>query len=87
MRYEVVWDPLCYSHIEAILAIGVPAGHLKQIAKSIAEQLAILPHTLGIELWEELRRIDAGSVRVYFHIDDANATVVVDAIGWVSSTR
>jgi hypothetical protein len=83
MRYRVIWDPECHSEIDAMLSAGVAGQRLKQAVRSVADELQASPETKGEELSEGLRRVDVEILRAYFHIDETQSAVVVDAIGWL----
>ncbi|HEY2412706.1 MAG TPA: hypothetical protein VGI40_10710 [Pirellulaceae bacterium] len=66
-----------------MLAGGVPGHRLKQAVRSVADELYHSPDTTGEEVSEGLRRVDVDILRVYFHVDQGQSAVVVDAIAWL----
>jgi hypothetical protein len=80
MRYEVEWDPQCFAQFDEIAAQGVTYDQLKDAVRQIDAKLSVDPLTKGQLLSEGLYLLDVLPLRVYFHIDSANRTAVVDGI-------
>jgi len=85
MPYSVVWDPECFSQLDALLDAGIPAAALMDTVRAITEQLGHSPETAGEHLSEGLRKIDVLPLRAYFHFEQANERAVVDGITWVGA--
>lgn len=83
MRYRVVWDTECYSEIDAMLAAGIDGQRLKRAVRSAADDLVDSPEAKGDNVSEGLRRVDVDILRVYFHVDQTQSAVIIDAIGWL----
>jgi hypothetical protein len=81
MRYPVVWDPECFAQLDVIISGGAGFEELKQAVQSVDAELSTEPIAKGDPVSEGLRRLDLPPIRVYFHLDEASSTVIVDAIG------
>ena len=84
MRYRVDWDPACFQQLDEIIEAGMPTGRIRHAVLVVEEELSQDPQTKGAEISEGLRKLDIISVRVYFHVEEPNAAVIVDGILWTN---
>jgi hypothetical protein len=87
MHYAVTWDLQCFAQLETIADAGADFNELKQAVRFVDQALSFQPTGKGELLSEGLRKLNLAPLRVYFHVDEPNATVVVDAVAWIGTAQ